>query len=58
MFMVLLAAAVVDGKMADEKYKSRLGDVTVLPYSGNTVWYRYYEDDIIKDRGMHGVKKL
>ncbi|WP_298409346.1 alkaline phosphatase family protein [Ferroplasma sp.] len=50
----LLASGILGDKMPDEKYKSRIGDVTVLPYSGNTVWYRYYEDDIIKDRRMHG----
>ncbi len=35
-------------------YKSRIGDLLVLPYSGETVWYKYNKDDIIKDRGMHG----
>lgn len=37
-----------------ETYISRMGDLLVLPYSGNTIWYKYYDDDIIKDRGMHG----
>jgi predicted AlkP superfamily pyrophosphatase or phosphodiesterase len=50
----LLNSGILGSKMPDEKYLSRIGDVTVLPYSGNTVWYKYYEDDIIKDRGMHG----
>lgn len=50
----LLESGILGNKKVDEKYASRLGDVIVLPYSGNTVWYKYYEDDIIKDRGMHG----
>ncbi len=50
----LLESGILGSRKVDEKYASRLGDVIVLPYSGNTVWYKYYEDDIIKDRGMHG----
>ncbi|MFG1389846.1 alkaline phosphatase family protein [Acidiplasma sp.] len=37
-----------------KKYCSRIGDFIVLPYYGNTVWYKYCENDIIKDNGMHG----
>ncbi len=50
----LLNSGILGSKSPDEKYLSRIGDVIILPYSGNTVWYKYYEDDIIKDRGMHG----
>lgn len=50
----LLTSGILGSRNVDEKYASRIGDVIVLPYSGNTVWYKYYEDDIIKDRGMHG----
>ncbi|MEM0139873.1 MAG: alkaline phosphatase family protein [Ferroplasma sp.] len=38
----------------NNKYRSRIGDVLVLPYPGRTVWFKYNKDDIIKDRGMHG----
>jgi predicted AlkP superfamily pyrophosphatase or phosphodiesterase len=48
----LISSGII-GKPENE-YVSRIGDVIVLPYSGNTVWYKYYDDDIIKDRGMHG----
>ncbi len=41
------------GKLKED-YKSRLGNVLILPKNGNTVWYKYYENDIIKDNGMHG----
>ncbi|AAT44111.1 phosphodiesterase I/nucleotide pyrophosphatase [Picrophilus oshimae DSM 9789] len=37
-----------------DKYINRIGDFIILPYHGNTVWYKYCENDIIKDRGMHG----
>ncbi len=37
-----------------DKYINRIGDFIIMPYHGNTVWYKYCENDIIKDRGMHG----
>ena len=50
----ILKMGLMGRNTVSEKYISRMGDLLVLPYSGNTVWYKYYDDDIIKDRGMHG----
>lgn len=50
----VIKTGLMGGSTVPEKYISRMGDLLVLPYSGNTVWYKYYDDDIIKDRGMHG----
>ena len=50
----ILKMGLMGRNTVSEKYISRMGNILVLPYSGNTVWYKYYDDDIIKDRGMHG----
>jgi hypothetical protein len=50
----ILKMGLMGNDTVSEKYISRVGNILVLPHSGNTVWYKYYDDDIIKDRGMHG----
>ncbi|HUK80580.1 MAG TPA: alkaline phosphatase family protein [Nitrososphaerales archaeon] len=36
------------------KFRRRIGNLMILPHGTNTVWFKYWKDDILKLRGHHG----
>ena len=36
------------------RFRSRIGDIMILPHGANTVWYRYKRGDPLSLRGHHG----
>jgi len=37
-----------------KKFKDRIGDLLVLPYKNNLIWYEHYKGEKFKLRGHHG----
>jgi len=57
--MVMRTQTALDANMFGQgllhkKFKSRVGDILILPYKNSTVWYEHFKDEKFDLRGMHG----